>query len=295
MARPKAKPFDLPDEVRTTEHGRISILELDDIVVGRLVFEPGWRWSDDVKPIAGTELCEYHHIGVTVAGRLRVRMRDGTELELGPDAAYEIPPGHDAWVAGDETYVSFDFAGMRGFAIAPDAPGERTLATILFTDVVDSTSTAERLGDTRWRQVLADQADRVRYQLAAFRGREIKDTGDGFLAIFDGTARAVRCAAAIRDSVEELGIQIRAGLHTGEVEVVPNDVRGVAVHVAARILALAGAGEILVSGTTYELVAGSGLSFVDRGTHELKGLTGARSVYALEPKTATPSSPASTT
>jgi class 3 adenylate cyclase len=281
MARLQAKPFDTPDEIRATQYGKIAILDLNDMVVGRLVFQPGWRWSEVVKPIAGTDLCEYHHIGVTVSGTLRVQMRDGSELEIGPDTAYEIPPGHDAWVTSDEPYVSFDFAGMRGFAIAPDTPGERVLATILFTDVVDSTSTAERLGDARWRRVLADQADRVRLNLAAFRGREIKDTGDGFLAIFDGTARAVRCAAAIRDSVAELGIQIRAGIHTGEIEIVPNDVRGVAVHVTSRIMALARPGEILVSGTTHDLLAGSGLPFEDRGSHELKGLSGVRSVYAL--------------
>jgi class 3 adenylate cyclase len=281
MARLQAKPFDTPDEIRATQYGKIAILDLNDMVVGRLVFQPGWRWSEVVKPIAGTDLCEYHHIGVTVSGTLRVQMRDGSELEIGPDTAYEIPPGHDAWVTSDEPYVSFDFAGMRGFAIAPDTPGERVLATILFTDVVDSTSTAERLGDARWRRVLADQADRVRLNLAAFRGREIKDTGDGFLAIFDGTARAVRCAAAIRDSVAELGIQIRAGIHTGEIEIVPNDVRGVAVHVTSRIMALASPGEILVSGTTHDLLAGSGLPFEDRGSHELKGLSGVRSVYAL--------------
>jgi class 3 adenylate cyclase len=281
LARLQVKSFATPDEVRSPPHGTISIIELDDMVVGQLEFEPGWRWSEVVKPIAGTELCEYHHIGVTVAGTMRVRMRDGSELEIGPGTAYEIPSGHDAWVTGTETYVSFDFAGMRGFAVAPDEHGERILATIMFTDVVDSTSTAERLGDGRWRKVLADHADRVRYHLAAFRGREIKDTGDGFLAIFDGTARAVRCAAAIRDSVAELGIQIRAGIHTGEVEIVPNDVRGVAVHTTARIMALGGPGDVLVSGTTYELLAGSGLSFEDRGSHELKGLSGVRSVYAL--------------
>jgi class 3 adenylate cyclase len=282
MARLQAKRFSTPDEVRAIGGiGTITIIDLGDIVVGRQVLEPGWRWSEIVKPIAGTDLCEYHHIGVTISGSVHIQMRDGNELELGPDEAYEIPPGHDAWVAGTEPYVALDFSGMRGFALAPDAPGERVLATILFTDVVDSTATAERLGDARWRTILTDQADRVRLNLAAFRGREIKDTGDGFLAIFDGTARAVRCAAAIRDSVAELGIQIRAGLHTGEIEVVRDDVRGVAVHAAARIMALAGPGEILVSGTTHELLAGSGLRFEDRGSHELKGLTGVRSLYAL--------------
>ena len=281
MARLQAKPFSAPDQLRTFANGSAQILDLGDVVVGRLVWEPGWRWSKDVQPIAGTELCEYHHIGVTVSGTLHVVMRDGSELDIGPDTAYEIPAGHDAWVVGDEPQITFDFAGMRTFGVPPDEAGERVLATILFTDVVESTATAERMGDTRWRKVLADQADRVRFQLAAHRGREVKDTGDGFLAIFDGTARAVRCAAAIRASVAELGIQIRAGIHTGEVEVVPNDVRGVAVHVAARIMALADPGEILVSGTTHDLLAGSSISFEDRGSHELKGLTGVRSVYAL--------------
>jgi class 3 adenylate cyclase len=283
MARLQAKSFQTPDEVRSIPHGIVKILDLGDIVVGRQVWEPGWRWSEHVKPIAKTELCEYHHIGVTISGTVHVQMRDGTELDITPDTAYEIPPGHDAWVVGDEPYVTFDFAGMRGFLVPPDASGERVLATILFTDVVDSTATAALMGDNTWRKVIADHDDRVRYQLASFRGREVKETGDGFLALFDGTARAVRCAAVIRDSVAELGIQIRAGIHTGEVEIVPNDVRGVAVHTASRILALAEPGEILVSGTTYELLAGSGLAFEDRGSHELKGLTGVRSVYSLVP------------
>jgi class 3 adenylate cyclase len=281
MARLQAKPFTTPDEVRSIPHGKIKILDLGDIVVGQQLWEPGWRWSEHVKPIAKTELCEYHHIGVTVSGIVHVVMRDGTELDITPDTAYEIPPGHDAWVVGDEPYVAFDFAGMRGFLVPPETTGERILATILFTDVVDSTAAAERMGDHRWRQVIADHDDRVRYQLASFRGREVKETGDGFLAIFDGTARAVRCAAAIRDSVAELGVQIRAGIHTGEVEILPNDVRGVAVHVASRIMALGGPGEVLVSGTTHELLAGSGIPFEDRGSHELKGLSGARSVYVL--------------
>lgn len=281
MARMQAKSFETPDEVRSIPHGNVSIIDLGDIVVGKQLWEPGWRWSEHVKPIAKTELCEYHHIGVTISGTVHVVMRDGSELDLTPNAAYEIPSGHDAWVVGDEPYVAFDFAGMRGFLVPPDVTGERILATIMFTDVVDSTATAALMGDNRWRKVIADHDDRVRYQLASFRGREIKETGDGFLALFDGTARAVRCAALIRDSVRELGIQIRAGIHTGEVEIVPNDVRGVAVHTAARILALAGPGEILVSGTTHDLLAGSGLAFEDRGSHELKGLSGVRSVYAL--------------
>ena len=281
MARLQAKSLDIPDEVRPFQNGRVDIFDLGDIVVGRMVFEPGWHWVEEVRHIAGTELCEYHHIGVALAGRFHVRMADGTELEIGPQTAFEIPPGHDAWVVGDEAFVTLDFAGMRTFGVPAEATGERVLATILFTDVVGSTVLAERIGDNAWRKLLADHNDRMRFQLALHRGREIKETGDGFLALFDGTARAVRCAAAMRESVAELGLRIRAGIHTGEVELVPNDVRGVAVHTAARILALAEPGEVLVSATTYELLAGSGIAFTDRGSHELKGLSAVRSLFAL--------------
>jgi class 3 adenylate cyclase len=281
MARLQAKSLANPDEVRSFQSGRVDIYDLGDIVVGRMVFGPGWHWAEQVKQIAGTELCEYHHIGVALSGNFHVRMADGTELDVGPQMAFEIPPGHDAWVVGDEPFVTLDFAGMRTFGVPAAATGERVLATILFTDVVDSTPMAERIGDGPWRTLVADHNDRMRFRLAEYRGREIKQTGDGFLVLFDGSARAVRCAAAMRDSVAELGIQIRAGIHTGEVELVPNDVRGVAVHTAARILALAAPGEILVSGTTYELLAGSGIPLLDRGSHELKGLTGVRSLFAL--------------
>jgi class 3 adenylate cyclase len=281
MARLQAKSLATPDEVRSFEVGRVDIYDLGDIVVGRSVFGPGWHWAEHVKPLAETELCQYHHIGVALTGHFHVRMSDGSELDIGPQMAFEIPPGHDAWVVGDEEFVTLDFAGMRTFGVPAAASGERILATILFTDVVDSTALAQRIGDSAWRKLLADHNDRMRFLLAQHRGREIKETGDGFLALFDGTARAVRCAAAMVASVAELGIQIRAGLHTGEVEVVPNDVRGVAVHTAARILAFAAPGEVLVSGTTYELLSGSGIPFVDRGTHELRGLEGVRSLFAL--------------
>lgn len=281
MGRLQAKSLDSPDEVRSFQNGRVDIFDLGDIVVGRMVFEPGWHWAEQVKPIAGTELCEYHHIGVALSGRCHFRMSDGTELEITPRTAFEVPPGHDAWVVGDEAFVTLDFAGMRTFGVPAEATGERVLATIMFTDVVDSTALAERIGDNRWRKLIADHNDRARFHFAEYRGREVKETGDGFLVLFDGTARAIRCAEAIRDSVSELGIKIRAGLHTGEVELVPHDIRGVAVHTAARILALAAPGEILVSATTYELMAGSGIPFLDRGSHELKGLTGVRSLFAL--------------
>jgi class 3 adenylate cyclase len=245
------------------------------------MWDPGWRWSEVVKPVVDTPTCLNRHLGYVMRGHLHVVMDDGTELDIVAGDAYEIPPGHDAWVVGDEVFDAVEFASARGFGIAPDEEDERTLATILFTDIVDSTATLARLGDRAWRRVLLDHNDVLRSELDRFRGREIITTGDGFLALFDGAARAVRCAAAMTDAVRPLGIEIRAGLHTGEVTVAGGNARGVAVHAAARVAGLAGPGEVLVSGTTRDLLDGSGMRFEDRGLHELKGLEGVRQVCAL--------------
>jgi class 3 adenylate cyclase len=148
----------------------------------------------------------------------------------------------------------------------------RVLATVLFTDIVGSTARAEQLGDQRWRDLLVAHHTAVRREIARYRGSEIKSLGDGFLATFDGPARAVRCACAIAEAVHPLDIQVRNGLHTGEIEVADDDVQGIAVHIAARVSALAGPGEVLVSRTVKDLVAGSGLRFNERGKHSLKGL-----------------------
>ena len=159
-----------------------------------------------------------------------------------------------------------------------EASVDRELSTVLFTDIVGSTDLAARLGDAQWLDLRAAHDDVVRRHLAAFRGREVKTTGDGFLATFDGPARAVQCAALIRDSVRSLGVEIRAGLHTGEIELLDGDIGGIAVHLAARIMGVAGAGEVLVSRTLTDLVVGSGITFEDRGVHELKGIPGPRQV-----------------
>ena len=163
------------------------------------------------------------------------------------------------------------------------AESERVLATVLFTDIVASTARAEQMGDRRWRDLLDAHHASVRRELARYRGNEVKSLGDGFLATFDGPARAVRCARAITEAIRPLAIEVRCGLHTGEIEITANDVQGIAVHIASRVSSLAGAGEILVSRTVKDLVAGSGLQFEDRGRHSLKGLLEPMELYAASP------------
>jgi class 3 adenylate cyclase len=165
-----------------------------------------------------------------------------------------------------------------------DVEIDRVLATVMFTDIVDSTRRAAELGDREWRALRERHDGAVRQQLARFRGQEVKNLGDGFLATFDGPARAVRCAAAIADAVEPLGISVRSGLHTGEIELTGDDVTGIAVHIAARVTAEAEAGETVVSSTVRDLVAGSGLRFTDRGFHALRGLPEEVHLYTALPE-----------
>jgi class 3 adenylate cyclase/pimeloyl-ACP methyl ester carboxylesterase len=163
----------------------------------------------------------------------------------------------------------------------PAHHSDRVLATVLFTDIVASTQHAAQVGDRRWKEVLATHDALLAAELERFRGRTVKSTGDGMLATFDGPGRAIRCACAIKDAVRSLGIDIRAGLHTGEIELRGDDVAGVAVHIGARVSALAGAGEVLVSSTVKDLVAGSDIAFDDRGDHELKGVPGSWKLYSV--------------
>jgi class 3 adenylate cyclase len=165
----------------------------------------------------------------------------------------------------------------------PAVDPDRMLATVLFTDIVDSTRLATELGDGRWHRLLERHNQVVRANLARFRGREVKTTGDGFLASFDGPARAIRAASATRAELRELGLEVRVGLHTGEVELVGDDIGGIAVHIAARVMAHAGAGEVLCSRTVKDLVAGAGFAFADRGTHQLKGVLDSWQLYAVQP------------
>jgi len=282
MPRLQRKSFENPDTVRTFPSGHMNVVTLDEVAVGRFVFRPGWRWSKDVGPIAGTRSCGHRHLGYTISGSLHVRLEDGTELTIGPGDAYEIPPGHDAWVLGDLPWDSVEFTSAHAYGLSPHDLGERVLATILFTDIVGSTGLVERLGDHAWAGLLREHNVRIRAAIDRFRGREIDSAGDGFLALFDGAARAVSAAALMDASVAELGLRVRVGVHTSEVEVVGGQARGLGVHTAARVASLAGAGEVFVSGTTRDLLDGSGLALEHRGDHELKGLSGARPIFALK-------------
>jgi class 3 adenylate cyclase len=198
-----------------------------------------------------------------------------------PGAKVVEMPGTEAMIILDDGDAVLDeieewVTGTRGRRYA-----DRVLATVLFTDIVDSTKRAADLGDREWRELLARHDETVRRQLGRFRGREVKTTGDGFLATFDGPARGIECARAIVDGMGPMGIEVRAGLHTGECELIGDDVGGLAVHIGARVAHAAGPGEVLVSSTVKDLVVGSGIAFEERGPRELKGVPGEWRLFAV--------------
>ena len=199
-----------------------------------------------------------------------------------PNARLVELPGEDhfPFFGDQEPVVALTQEFLTGALPAVDP--DRVLATVVFTDLVDSTSRAAALGDRRWHRLLEQHQQVVRRQLVRFRGREVKTTGDGFLATFDGPARAIRAADAIRAELRELGLEVRVGLHTGECELLGEDIGGIAVHLAARVLARAGAGELWCSRTVKDLVAGAGFAFTDRGTHQLKGVPDRWQLFAVE-------------
>ena len=234
----------------------------------------------DVRPILAT--CRVPTLVLHRTGDLAIPVESGRYLaEHIPGAKLVELPGNDhlPWVGDSDAILDEieEFLTGHRHQVEPD----RVLATVLFTDIVGSTQRAAEIGDKAWGDLLAAHHAIVREQIARFGGQEMGTAGDGFLATFDGPARGVRCALAIALAVRPIGLDIRAGLHTGEVELVPGDIRGLAVHIGARIGALAGPGEVLVSRTVKDLVVGSGLVFVDRGTHRLKGVPDAWQVFAV--------------
>jgi class 3 adenylate cyclase len=281
VSEPRSKNLRRPDE--TVEFPRLTVQQVDlgDLTVGRLTAEPGWRWYDHVRPRVGGDWCEARHVGVVLSGRFGVTMRDGTKLEFGPDDVFEIPGGHDGYTLGDEPCVQIEWSGLRAFPSFSlvGMPG-RSLVTLLFTDIVDSTVTAARVGDKVWRDLLSTHYEAARGAVERYHGHEVNTTGDGLLSRFDGPAAALHCAAEIRRTAQREGIDIRACVHVGEVEVVGNDVRGIAVHEAARILSAAAPNEILVSATTRALAHGAKLDFHPVGVRTLKGLPGEWELFA---------------
>jgi class 3 adenylate cyclase len=198
-----------------------------------------------------------------------------------PGAKLVELPGNDhiPWVGDSEAILGEVEQFLTGVRHQP-VP-ERVLATVLFTDIVNATQRAAELGDRQWRDLLARHNSLIRGELGQFRGREIDTAGDGFFVTFDGPARAIRCAEAIRDAVKQLGLTVRLGLHTGECEIMDEKVTGIAVHIGARVMDHAAPGEVLVSSTVKDLVAGSGIGFVDRGAYELKGVPGKWRTFAV--------------
>jgi len=284
MAGAQKKNLDSPDERVAFEGIAADVVQLGDASVSRNIFQPGAHCALGGRLLSGNhraaESCQAHHTGVMLEGRLHIEMDDGSTLDIAPNDVFDIPPGHDGWVVSEQPMQAINWSGVRTWLPTPDE-GERILATILFTDIVSSTAIAERLGDVAWRELLGRHNREVRDVLDRFRGREVTTTGDGFLAVFDGAGRAIRAAMAIRASSDALGLAVRAGIHTGEVELVGTDVRGVAVHEAARIAAGAGPGEIHLSVVTRQLASGPELSFQELGERELKGLTGTRLLFAV--------------
>jgi class 3 adenylate cyclase len=198
-----------------------------------------------------------------------------------PGAKYVELPGRNLFHFVEPWRASFQEIAEFLTGEQPDVADDRVLATVLFTDIVDSTRRAAEMGDRDWHALLDAHDAVVRSQLSRFRGREVSTSGDSFLAMFDGPQRAIRCAISIRDAVQALGIEVRAGLHTGEVEIRGDDIGGIAVHIGARVSALAGSNDVLVSSTLKDLVIGSGLEFDDRGAHELKGVPGEWHLFAV--------------
>ncbi len=232
----------------------------------------------DILPVIRVPTLVLHRVGdrdahIEEARYLAAHIRDARLVELPGD-------DHLPWMEDPDRMLDEIQTFLTG--VRPVREPDRILATVLFTDIVGSTERAAALGDQGWRGLLERHHAAVRRELERYRGREIKTTGDGFLASFDGPARGVRCAAAIRDAVREVGLEIRAGLHTGECEVLGNDLGGVALHIAARVMALAAPGEILVSSTLRDLVSGSRIAFADRGSYVLKGVPGEWNLLAVD-------------
>ncbi len=264
--------FDEPDEVVEVEKARSELISLGGLTIAHDTHQPGWHWAEHVGPQVGSTSCQSHHMSFVIRGRLQVRLDDGTEFECRQGDVMDVPPGHDSWVIGDEPFEVLAFMGGATWLAPLQSMRERVLVTLLFTDIVDSTGLARRLGDHGWAELLGNHNRRVSESVRRHGGDVSKLTGDGMLAVFDGAARAIRCAVACRQDAADLGLAIRAAVHTGEVEVAGEEIHGLAVHEAARILNHAEEGQVIVSDLTRAFTRGTHLQFEDVGEVDLRGL-----------------------
>ena len=280
MSRIERKSLRKPEELREWPLLTVNIVRFGSLTVGYGTVQPGWRWSTHMRRETDEPLCQIHHLQLLLSGRFAVKMDDGEYAEIEPNEVFDVPPGHDAWVLGDEPVILVDFLGNIEQLGRP-ASTDRIVTTLLMTDIVDSTATASRLGDVAWKQTLGEHNRLVRVRLERYLGTEVNTTGDGFLAMFASAIGAIRCAASIRDATAGMGLPVRIGVHTGEVELLPGDIGGVAVHAAARVMALGGASDVMISSSTRSLVEDGALGFESRGVQQLKGLSTPLEVFAL--------------
>jgi class 3 adenylate cyclase len=274
------KSLNDPDGSIAFPGGEGTHVRVGAMAVGRAILQPGWRWSKDVQPNVGTASCEVHHVHIVLRGSFAARMDGGEEVVFVAGDVCDIPPGHDAWVVGDEVAEILELAGNPAEFGTPGLH-TGTVVTMLMTDIVGSTDLAERMGDPAWRQVLERHNRIVRSQFDRFRGTEIATTGDGFLATFSSALGALHAARAISAEVRTSGVEVRIGVHTGEVEATHGDVQGLAVHAVSRIMAIGGASEVVVSDVTRALSGGGRFAFDPLGEHRLKGIAAPLELFRL--------------
>jgi class 3 adenylate cyclase len=281
MSRIEVRDLDAPEAVISQTVGETQQVRLAGTVISRHVLPPGWSWEEHSKPLVGGRSCQLYHRGVVLRGRMGVRADDGQQVVIEPNQVFDLQPGHITWVEGDEELVMVDWAGGAGFGAQP-GEGSRVMATVLFTDIVDSTVRARTLGDTAWKRIIAMHDDVVRSVVTGFGGREVDTAGDSFLIVFDGAERAIRCGLALVDALDAIDVTVRVGIHSGEVAWEGDQLRGLAVHVAARVTGEAAGGQVLVSPTTRDLAEGAtGIEFRSVGRHQLKGLEFERELFSV--------------
>ncbi len=266
-----------PDETIRIPSVEVAVVDLGDLTVGRAIHQPGWRWSTHVRPTVGGEWCAVRHIGLLLSGRLGIHLPDGSSFELAEDDVYDIPPGHDGYVIGHEPAVMLEWTGIRKFAGFIGGAQNRVLVTLLAVELIGIETRASELGDAAWRELFSEHREAVRAKLDGFGGTEVSTTPQRMLATFNSPAQALLCAAEIRLLARSNGLGMRAGVHIGEVEVVGDDLRGVAVHEAERVMESAAAGDILASDTTRALASTSGLAFEERA----EAVNGGKPLYAF--------------